>query len=461
VARKFLLLVFLSLCVGSGALLLGMHGRQALALSVFSASILGTLLFWHLRLIFAFLGSALLLGTQTLTITDMFQFASLDVILFLVGMMILVGLLRDTGFFVWIVSLMLRSRNPSATKVLVSIACVSAFSACIVDEVTSIIFVAAAVFELCDYFEVDPVPYLMIAIFATNVGSSGTVLGNPIGILIASKAGLSFEDFLVHAFPVMLLVLGVAIVVLRFYFRKDLDNLETQIRAHGENEILVKLLSVPPDRDLKISMGILAVTVALIAFHRRFEALMSLPHNTLLVTIPLACAGGVMAWKHHKARKFVERDVEWWTLLFFMLLFAQAETLKVTGVTDFFAARLMEWAGTGRTVLISVVLWGSTLGSSMLDNVVLVAAFIPMIKSFEALGVRLDALWWALLFGGCLGGNITLIGSTANIVALGILEKERHSRISFMRWFKVGALVGACTVVVVWLVLLFVPLYQG
>ncbi len=168
-----------------------------------------------------------------------------------------------------------------------------------------------------------------------------------------------------------------------------------------------------------------------------------------------------MAWKHHKARKFVERDVEWWTLLFFMLLFAQAETLRHTGVTDFFASRLIEWAGTGRTVLLSIVLWGSAVGSSMLDNVVLVAAFIPMIKSFAPLGVRLDALWWALLFGGCLGGNITLIGSTANIVALGILEKERHTRISFMRWLKVGAFVGVCTVAVVWLILLFAPLYQG
>jgi Na+/H+ antiporter NhaD/arsenite permease-like protein len=437
-----------------------MHGRQALALSVFSVSILGTLLFWHLRLVFAFLGSALLLATRTLSLSEMLQFSSPDVILFLVGMMILVGLLKETGFFVWIVSLMLRARNPSAVKFLVSISCVAALSACVVDEVTSIIFVAAAVFELCDYFEVDPVPFLMIAIFATNVGSFGTVLGNPIGILIATKAGLAFEDFLIHAFPVMLLVLGVIMVVLRFCFRKDLAILEHKIREHGDNDILLKLLAVPPDKELRISMLMLGVTVFLIAFHRRLEEMFLLPHNTLLVAIPLACAGGVMAWKHRKARKFVERDVEWWTLLFFMLLFAQAETLRHTGVTDFIARHLVTWAGNARITLISLVLWGSAIGSSMLDNVVLVAAFIPIIRSFGSLGIKLNALWWALLFGGCLGGNITLIGSTANIVALGILEKERHARIGFMRWLKVGAIVGVVSILVVWMVLVCVPLFQ-
>lgn len=438
-----------------------MGGRQALALAVFSASILGTLLFWHLRLIFAFLGSALLLLTQTVTFNDMYLYSSPDVIFFLIGMMILVGVLKETGFFAWIVSMMLRARKPSATKFLVSICAISALSACIVDEVTSIIFMAAAVFELCDYFEVDPIPFLMMSIFATNIGSAGTVLGNPIGILIASKAGLSFEDFLVHAFPVMLLALVCLIFVLRFYFRRDLDLLEDKIREHGANDILIKLLSVPPDRDLRISMSILGVTIVLIAFHRRLEMLWGLPHNTLLVTIPLACAGGVMAWKHHKARKFIEKDVEWWTLLFFMLLFSQAETLKQTGVTDFFATRIVHWAGTEKVVLTSVMLWGSAIGSSMLDNVVLVAAFIPIIQSFAPLGIKLNGLWWALLFGGCLGGNVTLIGSTANIVALGILEKDRHARISFMRWLKVGAIVAICTIGVVWCALLFFPLYQG
>ena len=107
----------------------------------------------------------------------------------------------------------------------------------------------------------------------------------------------------------------------------------------------------------------------------------------------------------------------------------------------------------------SIVLWVSAIGSSILDNVVLVAAFIPIIQSFHDLNINLQPLWWALLFGGCFGGNITMVGSTANIVALGILEKERGVRLSFFRWFWVGLTVGLITTSIVWLALVFLPFY--
>jgi Na+/H+ antiporter NhaD/arsenite permease-like protein len=146
--------------------------------------------------------------------------------------------------------------------------------------------------------------------------------------------------------------------------------------------------------------------------------------------------------------------------LFFLLLFAQAGTLKYTGATDVLAQRLAGAAGNSLPVLIGMVLWVSTIGSSILDNVVLVAAFIPVIQSFQVLNLNLHPLWWALLFGGCLGGNITLVGSTANIVALGILEKEKNIRMTFMRWFGIGLTVGVVTTMVVWAALLFVPIYR-
>jgi Na+/H+ antiporter NhaD/arsenite permease-like protein len=167
-----------------------------------------------------------------------------------------------------------------------------------------------------------------------------------------------------------------------------------------------------------------------------------------------------MIWKWRKARKYIEKDVEWWTLLFFLLLFAQAGTLKYTGATDVLAKRLVELAGNSSSLLTGIVLWTSTIGSSILDNVVLVAAFIPIVQSFQSLSLNLQPLWWALLFGGCLGGNITLIGSTANIVALGILEKEKNIRMTFFRWFWVGLTVGVISTAVVWLALLFLPFYK-
>ena len=146
--------------------------------------------------------------------------------------------------------------------------------------------------------------------------------------------------------------------------------------------------------------------------------------------------------------------------MFFLLLFAQAGTLKYTGATDILATKIVGLTGNNPYLLTTFVLWVSAVGSSILDNVVLVAAFIPVIQSFQGLNLNLQPLWWALLFGGCLGGNITLVGSTANIVALGILEKEKNIRMTFFRWFWVGLSVGVMTTGIVWLALTFLPFYR-
>jgi Na+/H+ antiporter NhaD/arsenite permease-like protein len=456
------LIILIALCLGIGLLSrkAGLSFHQATALSIFFSSILGTLFFWDFRLTFAFLGTSVLLITQTIDVDHVIKFSSLEVIFFLIGMMVLVGLLKDSGFFAWILSLMLRMKHLTSDKFLVLITVVSALLACAIDEVTSIIFVVAAILEICDYFEVEPTPFLIISVLATNIGSSGTALGNPIGILIAAKSGLTFEDFLGKAFPVMLMCLLACIWIVRFWYRKQLSTLDRNMREFGSNEMLVRLISVPPEKGLKIALGIFGVTLVFIALHHRLELFWGVKTNTILLTVPLISSGLVMAWKHQKARKFIEQDVEWWTLLFFMLLFAQAGTLKYTGTTDILAAHLAKFAGNSIVSLTGVILWISAIGSSVLDNVILVAALIPVIQSFQSLNVNVQPLWWALLFGGCLGGNITLVGSTANIVALGILEKEKHIHLTFFKWFWIGLAVGIVTTCIVWASLVFLPIYS-
>jgi len=457
---KFFILLLISISAG----VLGSHGglnsQQALAVSIFTVSVLGTLFFWDFRLGFVFLGTSILLLTRTIDLDSVIKFASLEVILFLVGMMVLVGLLKDAGFFAWIVQLILRVKNMTARKFVVIISLVSALLSTMTSEVVSIIFMVAAVLEICDYFEVDAVPYVIISVLATNIGSAATVLGNPIGILIASKAGLTFEDFIVKAFPLAAVCLMATIGIVIVWYRKPLRQLDENIKKLGSNEILIKLISVPPDKELKISLVIFAVTLIFISLHHRMELLWRLEPNTVLLTMPLLTSGAVMIWKWRKAREFIEKDVEWWTLLFFMFLFAQAGALKYTGATDVLAQRLAAIAGNSVTVLTGIIIWVATVGSSILDNVVLVAALIPVIQSFQALNVNLHPLWWALLFGGCFGGNITLVGSTANIVALGILEKEKNIRMTFFRWFWIGLTVGVITTVIVWIALLILPLYK-
>lgn len=457
---KLTLLILISTALGLLSSRFGLNFHQSISISIFSVSILGTLFFWNFRLSFAFLGTAILMMTKTIDLDHLIKFASLEVILFLVGMMVIIGLLKDEGFFAWIVQLILRIKNLTGNKFVVIISVFSALLACAVDEVTSIIFIVAAVFEICDYFEVDPVPYIIMAVLATNIGSAATVLGNPIGILIASKAGLTFEDFIVKSFPVAFLCIVATIFIIRFWYRKSINKLNLHIKEFGSNEMLIKLISVPVEFRLKISLIIFASTIIVISLHHRIEIFLGLPVNTILLVTPLVSSGLIMIWKRNKARDYIEKDVEWWTLLFFLLLFAQAGTLKFSGATDIIAHKVANITGNNPFFLTGAILWISAIGSSLLDNVVLVAAFIPIIQGFQSLNISLQPLWWALLFGGCFGGNITVIGSTANIVALGILEKEKKVHLTFLRWFGIGIVVGGITTCIAWLALVLVPFYR-
>ncbi len=458
--RRFILLFIISISTGLLSTTIGFNSHQALALSIFLTSVLGTLFFWSFRVAFVFVGSSLLLLTNTINFESFIKAASLDVILFLMGMMVAVGLLKDTGLFAWIVGLMLRIKNLTANKFLMAICVISALLSAMTSEVVSIIFVVAAVLEICDYFEVDPVPFIIISVLATNIGSSATVLGNPIGILIATKAGLTFEDFIVKAFPLAVVCLIVVIFIIKIWYRKTLIQLDAKIKDFGANEMLIKLISVPIERQLKIALFIFGTTLFFIAMHHRFEILLGLEDNTILLTMPLLSAGCIMFWKWRKAREFIEKDVEWWTLVFFLLLFAQAGALHYTGATNLVAKYLAGIAGHNSVSLIILIITSSAIGSSILDNVVLVAAFIPVIQSFKDMGFNLQPFWWALLFGGCFGGNITLVGSTANIVALGILEKERNIKLTFLRWFWIGLTVGIVSIIIATIALIFLPIYK-
>lgn len=426
--------------------------QQVLASATFIMMILATLLFWQFRLAIAFVGITLLLMFRVLTIETLVNSAQLDIILFLVGMMIIIGVLKELGLFTWIIQGVLGMKNMTGFRFTVILMLLSALMACLVDEVTSIIFISALVFQVCDTLKLRPTPFLIIAVLATNIGSSGTMLGNPIGVLIGYRAGLTFMDFMMWTFPVMMVVLVCAMAALLLWYRKDIALLSERLKARREmGRGLGTLVRVP----FKQSLLILVVTIGLIASHHTLEKAMGVSKNTLLIMAPLFVAGVLMAWRHERARHYVEKEVEWWTLTFFMLLFASVGSLEHTGVTRDVAAAFGRIAGGNLSALTPAVLGASAIGSAFLDNVVLVAAVIPVIKEIGGA----TPLWWALLFGGCLGGNITMIGSTANIVALGLLEKRYRMQIRFGEWLKVGALVGVVTCFIAWLAItLLTPL---
>ncbi len=431
---RLAILVIVSVGAGLAGGLTVLEPHQATACGVFLGIILGTLFFWNFRLAIAFLGLAVLICSNSLDVAGFVQSSALEVILFLVGMMIIVGALRDLGFFTWIVQLIVAMPNISGRKFIVVTAVASALLACAVDEVTSIIFISTLIFQVCDRLKLNPTPYILICVFCTNVGSAGTMMGNPVGIYIGTKGGLTFGDFMLMAFPIMLLVLLITTLLTVWIYRRDLARFDASLKLR-----LARNLSLAPVVDVPYKQGLalIIVTVIAIASHHPLENLLGLGKNSILLIAPLVCAGVVMIIRRDRARHYVEREVDWWTLLFFMLLFAIAGTLEHTHVDRVMAGYFADICGTSHTVLIPFILLVAALGSAFVDNVIFVAAFSPVIEQL-AISIKDLPLWWALLFGACIGGNITMIGSTANIVALGMLEKRSHIHVTFFNWLKVG-----------------------
>lgn len=427
--------------------------QQILATSIFTLIISATLLFWNFRLAIAFIGIAIILGGNVISLEQLVISAELHIILFLVGMMTMVGVLKDLGLFSWVIQQIIKMESMTGHWFIIVVMIMSAVMASLVDEVTSIVFMLALVFQVCDTLKVKPTPYVIISVVATNIGSSGTMLGNPIGILIGTKAGLSFVDFISTAFPIMVISLIVSVFVVMVWYKKDIQLLTDRLETRRRMQLgLGPLIKIP----YKKSLAILVIAVTFIALHHTLEMKLGVEKNTLLIVAPLAISGVLMIWKNERARHYIESEVEWWTLIFFMLLFAVAGSLEKTGVTEFIAEHFIETFGDDPVVLTPIVLFMTAIGSAFVDNIVFVAAFIPVVKEIGE-----STLWWALLFGGCFGGNITLIGSTANIVALGMIEKRYRKHISFLEWFRFGIVIGLITCAVACGLILFNILVFG
>ena len=438
---RFVILLAAAGLVGFGGAATGaMTSAQSTACAVFISIIFGTLFFWGFRLAVAFLGLAVLIFNKSMDIPTFVSSSSLEVIMFLVGMMVIVGALRDLGFFTWIVQLIVSMPNLNGNKFIFVTATASALLACAVDEVTSIIFISTLIFQVCDRLKLNATPYILISVLATNIGSAGTMMGNPVGIFIGTKGQLTFGDFMIWSFPLMLVSLFVTTGLLLWYFRKDLAKFDVSLQ-----ERLARGLSIAPVVKVPYMRGLILIvlTVLAIASHHQTEELLGLDKNSVLLVMPLICAGIVMILKPDRARYYVEKEVDWWTLIFFMLLFAVAGTLEHTHVDQVLANGFSKIAGSSVESLVPFIFTVSAFGSAFVDNVIFVAAFSPVIEQLSVT-IKDLPLWWALLFGACFGGNITMIGSTANIVALGMLEKHGGSQITFFQWFKIGLL---CTIV--------------
>lgn len=434
--RKAILYIALVLGVSLLAANTGFTGQQVLAISIFSGFIFGTLLFWEFRLAFALVGISLLLASGMLDVEHLVEFASLDVILFLVGMMIVIGYLEEKHFFADVLDRVLPYINRSARMLMVALMVFSFISAALVDEVTSILFMAAITLRIAKHYRLNPIPFLIMVVFATNIGSSATVVGNPIGVLIALRSGLSFPDFLRWATPISVATLLLTMVLSFWFFRKPLAQLQAAIEERlAEREAAAGRTE---SNGLLVPALLFVGTILGLLLHKTIENMLGLEQNILLVGVAMFAAGIVLFIERQKAKQLVETRVDWWTLAFFMLLFASAGTLRYVGVTEHIAQGMVNATGGDVKTLFFLVTWSIGVLSAFMDNVLAVASFIPVVGDLADAGVQVAPLWWGMLMGGTILGNLTFIGSTANIVAIGMLEREEKKGITFMEWFWPG-----------------------
>jgi len=437
----------LSIVTALIATLVGLSGEQALALTVFLVMIYATLLLWSQRLPFAFLGIFLLFFLGLLDIECFVKYSHLDVIAFLIATMSIVGYLEEDKYFEFIAQEVIRRVGISFKTVFIIVLFLSGFLAPLVDEVTSILVISSIIFALCKNLEIDSFPLLLAAIFATNIGSAMTPLGNPVGVLIAFESGYTFIDFLRWSTPISILSLLIASFILVRQYRTYIEEGDSKIREKISNKEPPERVEIPKKMLLKDTV-IFSLTMVLIALHHPLEELFSIERNALLLGIPFLIAGLIMIVDPTKGFHAFESKVEWSTLVFFLLLFSSVGALEKSGIIRLLSATLSSYAGMGIEILMSIFVVAAVLMSAFMDNVIAVAVLSQVVHGLKCIGMNDAPFWWLALFSAVYAGNLTPIGSTANIVAASLLEKKYGRAVSFEKWLRSGLPVTVITILI-------------
>jgi len=360
-----------------------------------------------------------------------------NVVFLLLGMMIIVGVLAQTGLFDYLAIWAAKRARGRPFRVMVLLVLITAFASALLDNVTAVLLIAPVTLLVCERLGVPVVPFLIAEAMASNIGGTATLVGDPPNIIIASRSGLTFNDFLLVLAPLVVGLLVVFVGLCRIMFRRSFAY--DAVRAKAIMELSER--EAISDRRLLIkSLVVLAgVTIAFVlhtALHLE-PSVVALLGAGVLVTVSRLPISDALT------------HVEWPTLVFFMGLFIMVGGLIHTGVVEALSKAAVE-ATDGRLLLTSMVLlWASAILSAIVDNIPYVATMSPIVADLvsAAEGGRQDpnVLWWSLALGADLGGNATAIGASANVVILGIAERNRH-KISFWEFTKYGLIVAVITV---------------
>jgi Na+/H+ antiporter NhaD/arsenite permease-like protein len=357
-----------------------------------------------------------------------------NVIFLLFGMMVIVSVLRRTGIFEYVAIWAAKRARGKPYRLMVMLCVLTALASALLDNVTTILLIAPVTFLVCERLGLRPGKYLIAEVLASNIGGAATLVGDPPNIIIASKADLSFNDFLVHMSPIVIVLLVVFCLMCRWLFRKEFaydEERAAAVMSLNERE------AITDPALLTKSAAVLGLVVAAFVLHPvvHYEpSIVALLGAGLLVLITSVSTSDAL------------HDVEWPTLVFFAGLFIMVGGLVETGVIGSVSRSAVE-ATDGRLGLAAFgLLGGSAVLSAIVDNIPYVATMSPIVASLvEEHGSNGQVLWWALALGADLGGNATAIGASANVVALGLAERAGH-RIGFWEFTKYGLVVTVVTV---------------
>ena len=387
----------------------------------------------------AFSGVAVLTLLHVIDEHQAIEFIDFETIMLLFGMMIIVSVLKHSGLFTIISVHISELTRGNPVKILVLFSIVTALMSAFLDNVTTVLIIIPIIIELTKGLGLDPKKYVLSQVIISNIGGTATLIGDPPNVIIGSKVGLTFNQFLFNLSPPVLVIF---VVVLAFIWATNRDQFKpintNIIKLFTVNLLLEKIrhdfLNIKIDPKLMLK-GLFFLAIAILLFITQTITGLAPGLIAISIGIFLVLISGMNLEE-------VMEEVEWSTLMFFVGLFILVGSLEEYGVIDWIAHNIFLNIGDNPYVLVLVVEWVAGIASGFLDNIPFTITMIPIIEIMNETNPHLNnLLWWALALGACLGGNITMIGASANIVSIGIAKKHGVN-ISFLDFMKFGAVIS-------------------
>ena len=389
------------------------------------------------RAIVALVGAGLLILTGVLAQKEAVAAVDFNTLGLLLGMMLIVNITRRSGLFQYVAIWSAKKVDAQPWGILLMMSIVTAVFSAFLDNVTTVLLTVPVTLLITDELKVKPYPYLFAQIFASNIGGTATLIGDPPNIMIGSAAGLTFNDFGYHLTPVIIVVMAVTMIPLYFIWGRHLAATEENrhhVMNFNEGE------AITDRRLLKQSLIVIALVIAGFMLQRQIEiepATIAIFGAAVLLLLDNL---GKPAEEQSKNVHGALSEAEWITLMFFLGLFVLVYGIQKAGLIDMMARELIAATHGDFNTTTLAVLWASAILSAFIDNIPFVATMIPLIKAmgptFGGEGALLP-LWWALSLGACLGGNGTLIGASANLVVAGLAERA-GTTFRFMEYLKIA-----------------------